>query len=391
MKIGMLVSEMTVSGGYQKLVLRLTAELAKQGHEVVVYTRVVNYEKCYPETIRTADIKSLRKGDDTPVSLKERLAEYKVLSGIVGPNLDALILHDYASFYFLNSYPYDARIIWMVNNQPPVELGNWRLHLRQAISKNPVKSLRRIPKLTEDLVDDYRLHKAFRRLDCCAAYDSFNKKLCEKVTGRKSVVVFAGADLEGFEKILPGQDYKKKNSYHVLSVGVLFPYRRYEDLIQALAILKRSGMNVSVTIVGSSTYSPDHLKKLKALAKRLDIREQVVFKEQVSSKELLSLYKSSDAFVFINDGNTWGISVFEAVAAGLPTVITSNIGAADLIENGRTGWVVPPKDPTQAAEALKTILTKRDLAKRVALTANREVTPIVTWEAYTNRMLDLIK
>lgn len=106
---------------------------------------------------------------------------------------------------------------------------------------------------------------------------------------------------------------------------------------------------------------------------------------------MTQLYKKSDAFLFINDGFTWGISVFEAVAAGLPVIITDNIGAADLVENNKTGWVVAPRAPKEVAKAIKEIVTNRSKAQKIAEKASRDLATFVSWDAYTKRMVNLIK
>ena len=68
MKIGMIVNSLDVSGGYQKLVLRLTEELSSFGHEVFLYTLRVDKGKCYPEIINKMEIVSLsRKRKDKSI------------------------------------------------------------------------------------------------------------------------------------------------------------------------------------------------------------------------------------------------------------------------------------------------------------------------------------
>jgi len=60
MKIGMLVNNLDTTGGYQKLVLRLTSELTKLGNQVIIYTPSLNKETCYPEIINQLHIVALK-------------------------------------------------------------------------------------------------------------------------------------------------------------------------------------------------------------------------------------------------------------------------------------------------------------------------------------------
>ena len=59
MKIGMVVNNLEVSGGYQKLVLMLSFELRKMGHDVIIYTPVLNTKACYPELIKKENTLSI--------------------------------------------------------------------------------------------------------------------------------------------------------------------------------------------------------------------------------------------------------------------------------------------------------------------------------------------
>lgn len=387
MKIGQLVYGLDVSGGFQKLVIRSTQELEKLGHEVTIYTASVDKKKCYPDDIKSLNIISLPKAEfDVP-----EIERYKNLANRIPRDLDVIIVHDDLCLMSLAYLPKNkTTVAWMLNNQLPETIGQYVAETKHTWKHAPGDKKQRL-RTTRATFERVRLQrKGLKRVGIFATYDRFNQNLVHKQLKHKADFVAAGADLDRFTAFSKKRDFSKKKRYELLSVGVVFPHRRYEDVIEAVNELNRQKLPVHATIVGLQDLSPDYFKQLDALVKKLGLQKTISFKDYVTDKEMTELYKNSDAFLFVNDGFTWGISVFEAVAAGLPVIITNNIGAADLIEKNKTGWVVNPRAPSEIAQAVKAITTERDKAKEVALRAAKELTAFVSWKAYTERMLDLI-
>jgi glycosyltransferase involved in cell wall biosynthesis len=389
MNIAMFVNNLEVSGGYQKLVIRLAQNLERLGHSVVVYTPRLDLKNCYPKDINRIKVVSIKKqfSDITPVESYAHLLEKVMLP------VDALIIHDELSLLGVAMLPepLPKKIIWMLNNQLPEDLKKYKKEMasvyRQTIGTTKSKLLE--TKKAHRRVQLIR--KGLQRINLFVTYDSFNKNLVKRILGRDAQIVYAGADLEEFRKYSKTRTFVEKRSYTVLSVGIVFPHRRYEDLIKAMAILIKQSKNVKAIIIGRQDLSPDYFKSLMALTTKLKLKKYIEFKNYVTGAEMIELYKDSDVFVFVNDGFTWGISVFEAVAAKLPVIITNNIGAVDLIKENQTGWVVSPRAPIEVAEAITEIIDNRELAEKIANKAYSDVTDIVSWEAYAKRMLTLIK
>lgn len=387
MKIGQLVYNLDVSGGYQKLVVRSSQTLEKFGHDVTIYTLSVNKKRCYPDDIKALNIVSLGKDE---LALSETL-RYKALASKISNELDALIVHDDLSIMTLAFLPKSKMVVaWMLNNQLPEMLGRYAAEVKHTWKHASGGRSQRLHSV-HAVFNRVRLQrKGLRRVDIFATYDKFNQALVHKQLHRKADFVAAGADLDQFAQYAKHRVFSKKKQYELLSVGVIFPHRRYEDVIEAVAELIKQKMPVHATIVGLQDLSPAYFRKLESLVEQHNVQRFITFRHYVTDREMALLYKNSDAFIFVNDGFTWGIAVFEAVAACLPVVITDNIGAADLIENGQTGWVVRPRAPKEIAHAVKEIITKRNKAEKITARANKELASFISWEAYTQRMLHLI-
>jgi glycosyltransferase involved in cell wall biosynthesis len=89
----------------------------------------------------------------------------------------------------------------------------------------------------------------------------------------------------------------------------------------------------------------------------------VVWMGAVPRSEAQRLYRSSDVFVLPTLSDGFAITQVEALAHGLPVVTTPNCGA--VVEDGRTGFIVPPRDAGRLAEAIRRFVRDPQLAGRM--------------------------
>lgn len=381
----MFTTNLSMSGGIQKLVLRTSESLVARGHSVDIYTFEHNAEACYPQINHGAAIHVPR----SPGSLSEASRE---LAAAV-PEVDLVIVHDVGTMPILEQVdfrPRKPRVLWMLNHEfSRTSFSVWR---RLAIALRTVWRQRDVSQLP-DVLDEWRRARATRaaisRIDCAATYDRANAHAVRRL-GLPARVVYAAADLEDFRQ-LGGlrSDREEAHPFTVLSVGVLLPYRRFEDLLRAVAILNEGQRQHRLVIVGSERLAPGYAKFLRTLIEDLDLTDHVDMLGVVDDARMKALYADSDAFAFVNDGNTWGISVFEGLAAGLPVVLTDNIGASDLLVDGRDAHLVPPRDPRAIAAALESLAASSDRGRELARTGYASIADTLTWSAFTDRLLAL--
>jgi len=149
------------------------------------------------------------------------------------------------------------------------------------------------------------------------------------------------------------------------AVVVLFvgEYRRKGliTLIRALESLKE--YNVHLLAVGRGDR-----KKYEALAARHGITEQSTFAGP--SRDVERIFGAADIFAFPTYYEPFGMVITEAMASGLPVVTTRNAGAAEMIEDGRSGFLIDrPHDAGELAQKLQVLVSDPDLRTRVGLEA----------------------
>jgi len=138
----------------------------------------------------------------------------------------------------------------------------------------------------------------------------------------------------------------------ILFVGKFIPKKRPLDLVYALSLLKKSGVSAEAIFVGAGELE----EKIRQLSRDLGIIVRLPgFKNQ---SELPYYYAAADLLVLPSDGETWGLVVNEAMACGLPTIVSDAVGCGpNLIEEGKTGFTYPVGDINSLYRRIEQLIT----------------------------------
>jgi len=156
----------------------------------------------------------------------------------------------------------------------------------------------------------------------------------------------------------------------ILFVGRLVPEKGVFDLLDAYGRLE-SNIRSEAGLV----FAGDGRCRAELEHKAKGIRPgRVCFPGFVQREDLAGLYGLADAFVLPTHSDPWGLVVNEAMACGLPIVLTSVAGcAADLVEDGWNGYVVPPGDSEMLKRAVDRLLRDPELRQRMSLHSSERI------------------
>jgi glycosyltransferase involved in cell wall biosynthesis len=133
----------------------------------------------------------------------------------------------------------------------------------------------------------------------------------------------------------------------ITTVGRLIPEKDMPTLIRAFAIFQRQHPDWWLQVVGGGPES----QRLRELATRLGIGK-IVFTGPLEHHEVLKVLAVSSIFAMTSRIEPWGVAVTEALAAGLPCVLTSEVGASELVAGTEAGRVLAEHNPQMIASAL---------------------------------------
>lgn len=145
-------------------------------------------------------------------------------------------------------------------------------------------------------------------------------------------------------------------------IGRVKKYKRLDHLIKVMVIVKQRVPTAKCVIAGKG--DNDVYKKLRSLAERLGLKENVMFEDEVDEERKFELMRK--AWVFVNTSMKEGFSInsLEAQACGTPVVGYEIPGLVDCVKNNITGLLVPDGDYKALAEAIVyLLLTHEDRLK----------------------------
>ncbi len=202
-----------------------------------------------------------------------------------------------------------------------------------------------------------------------------------KLPKEKIEVVHYGIDLkeiQNFDEKKKEEIIKKTGKPLILFVGSLVYYKGLEILLQSIKKspsppLEKGECNRHILLIGSGPLE----NKLKNMTKELGIEKNVHFFGNVDEETLKAAFNACDVFCLPSNyrSEAFGIVQLEAFAAGKP-VVSCNLpsGVPYVNQNGKTGIIVPPNDPSALAAAINKLLSDDDLREKLGIQALERVT-----------------
>jgi glycosyltransferase involved in cell wall biosynthesis len=172
-----------------------------------------------------------------------------------------------------------------------------------------------------------------------------------------------------------------------ISVAALSPGKGHSDLLRAAAIAVPRAPRLRLWIVGEGPLE----RSLREERRSRGLEGAVSFLGFRTDVE--ALLQAADFFCIATHAEGLGSSILEAMAAGLPVVATRVGGVPEVVDDGHTGVLVPPSDPSALSESLIEIATRADLRETMGVRARErakrflaDATAQGTYDAYRSAM-----
>lgn len=371
------------SGGQNVYVAEISKELASQGYEVDVYTRkdckdlpqVVEWEN----GVRIIHIKAGAECFVEKEKLLQHMNEFTVnmikfiqqqqlrydllhanffMSGVVASNIKKELGIPYViTFHALG-------LVRLAHQKEMDKFPPQRCSIETFLVKDADKVIAECPQDRDDLINYYNADPS----KICIVPCGFNPAEfypIEKNEARKKLGLDTG------EKIL-------------LQLGRMVPRKGVDNVIRALAYLKRVS-NVRLLVVGGESEDADpvltpEIGRLQQIAKDANVLDKVTFVGKRCRSVLKYYYAAADIFITTPWYEPFGITPLEAMACGTP-VVGANVGGIKYsVANGKTGMLVPPKDPASLGEKIQMLITNNYLREAMSLAAQQRVQRLFTWK-----------
>ena len=213
----------------------------------------------------------------------------------------------------------------------------------------------------------------------------YSRRLAGHTGSARAHVIMGGVDADKFG---PGEA-SVGGERPVLYVGRLMPHKGVDDLVEALP----DGMRLE--LIGQP-YHEEFARDLRRLAEGKDVR----FRHDCDDAALVSAYRGALCVVLPSVYRTrygvetrvpelLGQTLLEGMACGVPAVCTDVASMPEVVEDGVTGFVVPPNDPAALKEKLVWLRENPARRREMGLAARRRVLERFNWPAVVRHCLEI--
>lgn len=152
-----------------------------------------------------------------------------------------------------------------------------------------------------------------------------------------------------------------------VAVGRFVPQKGFDTLLRAWRrVLDAAPYGSELVMIGDGPQR----RRLDALITELGLSRSVRMAGALPRSEVIPVLQQADVFALpvrtrlagLNPEGL-GLAALEAAACGLPVIIGASGGAPETVRNGRTGFVVDPRDPVELADRIRTLLVDRELGR----------------------------
>ncbi|MDR1652551.1 MAG: glycosyltransferase family 4 protein [Prevotellaceae bacterium] len=177
------------------------------------------------------------------------------------------------------------------------------------------------------------------------------------------------------------KNYEIDKTVKILFTGGFGFRKGGEYLLKALQKLDALNFDYEMTVVGSYGSAKDLIEKYRP--------KNITFTGYILQDNLKTYLAESDAYLFPSLCEGCASSGMEAMAAGLPVVVTAESGLP--INNGENGIVIPSKDENAIVEAIVTLQKDKTLREKLGKNAAKTISENYTWEQYAENTVKIYK
>ncbi len=210
------------------------------------------------------------------------------------------------------------------------------------------------------------------------------------VSPEKVVIIPLGVDINEFVPKKRGADNEIRKKFHLTPQDHLlffcaqnFKLKGLSFLLRALHLLDNRRIKLLVGGKGEN----GGLVEAKEMVARLGLERNVFFVGSVNN--IKDYYAASDVFVLPTLYDTFGMVVLEAMASGLPVIVSGKAGVAEIMQDGACGFLLEdPADHQELSEKIATLVRDPDLSTSMGLKA-REIAENYSWDVIVERTCTL--
>ena len=336
--------------GGARLIAWLARDLHEMGEDVTLYCYAYDQERCFPDVLAHVPVRCVHRLDGVTArrngteagmrrswaQLRRYFFEAPALAALLDPQTDVVNPHEWLGHRSaaLFGLPRNIPIVWTYNDP-----SHWHLRSGWTPGELPYRAL------------GWFDTRQVNRFAAVTTLSQWMSDVARRSFTAPIEIVRCGVDARGIPEMVNRSSGARP--LHLLSVGILAPWRRFEDGIRAIALARREGHSCRYEIIGADRFWPSYGASLRDLVAQLDLQEAVTLRfASVSEPELEAAFARADVALFPNEQQAWGLAQLEGMVRGMPAIISRGAGVSEVLSDGDTALLVDARRPDQIAAAI---------------------------------------
>ena len=199
-------------------------------------------------------------------------------------------------------------------------------------------------------------------------------------------VIYNGVDYAGF--FLGNRQTAPRGRRIVLHIGKYDSNKGQEVLLRAYDRLQQKWPDVDLLFVGANGGTKPILE---AMVSNMGFSEKVNFLVDIPHRDVCRVLQEAELFVLSSRKEAFPLVLLEAGAAGVPVIASRTGGIPEIIQDGKTGVLVTPGDPSQLAERLDELLSNPARARALASNLQTRVRDDFSWAKACAHYLEIAR
>ena len=219
-----------------------------------------------------------------------------------------------------------------------------------------------------------RIQQASAVITCCGANLEYLNQIAPSQQS-KFLLIYHGVNLKDFQTVSNRDASSTPKNPVILSVGRLVEKKGFQDLLQALCLVKERGERFECLIYGDGPLRP----QLELWIEEHDMAGDIKLMGDITQQELIAIYQTADLFtltpVQTEDGDRDGIPnvLLEAMAVGLPVVTTAVAGIPELVDHNENGLLYQSHDVDGISSGIIELLHSAEKRRQLGSAASKKV------------------
>jgi glycosyltransferase involved in cell wall biosynthesis len=372
------------SGGGERTVLCQAKGLQEKGHDVKIFTPIVD-KKCFPELTEKLEIIQISRKvlDNMPLNIALKMIDSSILVPFKEfKDREILVAHGQPSNWIAYKISKKIGIPYISY----LHQANRFLHPRKIDEKtgwstDPSLALLNII---------HKKNTVIQKLDEISIKSSKNiitnsnwiRLQINKAYNKNSVICYPGVDEDKFKPSLT------KTPQYILTTNRHIPQKRIDYLLKCMKIIVKEKPDTKCLITGESTA---HTKELKETTSRLYLKKNVIFTGKLTSEQLVSAYQSAYTYSYTSPEEDFGLGPLEAGACGVPSIVWDYAGPRETVLNNKTGFKVKPYDINAMAKKHIELLENPRFRNNLGKNARKYVTERFTWKQHCDKLEKILE